>query len=90
MSPSSPPRKLRIDLVSDVVCPWCIVGYRQLERALEDLQGEIESELHWHPFELESENAPGGSEPAGPYSGEVWKLGRRQRNGQDPSDRAGR
>lgn len=52
MSPSSPPRKLRIDLVSDVVCPWCIVGYRQLERALEDLQGEIESELHWHPFEL--------------------------------------
>ncbi|MFT5575984.1 MAG: putative DsbA family dithiol-disulfide isomerase, partial [Bermanella sp.] len=29
------PTKLRIDIVSDVVCPWCIIGYRQLTKALE-------------------------------------------------------
>ena len=42
--------KLRIDIVSDVVCPWCIIGYRQLEQALAET--EIPYELHWHPFEL--------------------------------------
>jgi len=52
MNGNPAPRKLRIDLVSDVVCPWCIVGYRQLERGLEMLEGELEAEVHWHPFEL--------------------------------------
>lgn len=42
--------KLRIDIVSDVVCPWCIIGYRQLERALTETATPYE--LHWHPFEL--------------------------------------
>lgn len=42
--------KLRIDIVSDVVCPWCIIGYRQLERALAETATPYE--LHWHPFEL--------------------------------------
>ncbi|WP_062064565.1 DsbA family oxidoreductase [Cellvibrio sp. OA-2007] len=45
-----PPNKLRIDIVSDVVCPWCIIGYRQLERALAETATPYE--LHWHPFEL--------------------------------------
>lgn len=44
------PNKLRIDIVSDVVCPWCIIGYRQLERALAETATPYE--LHWHPFEL--------------------------------------
>ncbi|WP_368184611.1 DsbA family protein [Aestuariibius sp. HNIBRBA575] len=43
-------KPLRIDVVSDVMCPWCIVGYQQLTRALE-AEG-TEYELHWHPFEL--------------------------------------
>ena len=43
-------RKLRIDIVSDVVCPWCVIGYRQLATALE--QTGTEHEIHWHPFEL--------------------------------------
>jgi predicted DsbA family dithiol-disulfide isomerase len=46
------PKKLRIDIVSDVVCPWCVVGYKQLEEALSRLDGEVEAEIHWHPFEL--------------------------------------
>ena len=41
---------LRIDIVSDVVCPWCIVGYRQLALALE--RTGTRAEIHWHPFEL--------------------------------------
>ena len=43
---------LRIDIVSDVVCPWCIIGYRQLAEALK--QTNTEHEIHWHPFELNS------------------------------------
>lgn len=41
---------LRIDFISDVVCPWCIVGYRQLEQALKNTSTDYE--IHWHPFEL--------------------------------------
>ncbi|WP_373080409.1 DsbA family protein [Zhongshania sp.] len=44
------PRKLRIDIVSDVVCPWCVIGYRQLAEALE--ASGTAHEIHWHPFEL--------------------------------------
>ena len=41
---------LRIDIVSDIVCPWCVVGYRQLAEALK--QTHTDHEIHWHPFEL--------------------------------------
>ncbi|MEQ9490729.1 MAG: DsbA family oxidoreductase [Alphaproteobacteria bacterium] len=43
---------IRIDIVSDVVCPWCIVGYKQLEPAMDALREKADFELHWHPFEL--------------------------------------
>ncbi|MEN8625786.1 DsbA family oxidoreductase [Psychrobacter proteolyticus] len=48
MSTSEKP--LRIDIVSDVVCPWCVIGYRQLAAALE--QTNTSYTIHWHPFEL--------------------------------------
>jgi predicted DsbA family dithiol-disulfide isomerase len=41
---------LRIDIVSDVMCPWCVIGYRQLAIALEATG--VDHEIHWHPFEL--------------------------------------
>lgn len=41
---------LRIDIVSDVVCPWCAIGYGQLAEALK--QTNTKYEIHWHPFEL--------------------------------------
>ncbi len=50
--------KVQIDFVSDVVCPWCIVGYKQLERALEATG--IEAEIRFHPFELNPQMAPEG------------------------------
>jgi predicted DsbA family dithiol-disulfide isomerase len=43
---------LRIDFVSDVVCPWCAVGLASLEQAIERLRGEVDVELHFRPFEL--------------------------------------
>lgn len=45
-----PTSRLRIDIVSDVVCPWCVIGYHQLRHAL--AQTDIAADIHWHPFEL--------------------------------------
>lgn len=50
MSDTSMPTPIQIDIVSDVVCPWCIVGYLQLQQAL-DLTG-ITAAPRWQPFEL--------------------------------------
>ncbi len=52
IQPGAAPMPLRVDLVSDVVCPWCIVGYKQFERALESRKHAIDLDLHWHAFEL--------------------------------------
>ena len=49
---SAAPKPMRIDIVSDVVCPWCVIGYKQLQEALRRLEGEVEAEIRWHPFEL--------------------------------------
>jgi predicted DsbA family dithiol-disulfide isomerase len=51
---------LRIDLVSDIACPWCAIGYRRLEQALEMLNNEIDVELVWQPFELNPDMPPEG------------------------------
>lgn len=47
---TSTPPTLQIDIVSDVMCPWCVVGYRQLAAALEAT--DTPHEIRWHPFEL--------------------------------------
>jgi|TARA_B110000879_G_scaffold168831_1_gene218576 predicted DsbA family dithiol-disulfide isomerase len=44
--------KIKIDVVSDVVCPWCIVGYKRLEKAIAELDIADKIELEWQPFEL--------------------------------------
>jgi predicted DsbA family dithiol-disulfide isomerase len=55
------PRTLHIDFVSDVVCPWCVVGLGGLQTALETLKAEgIEAEIAFQPFELNPEMAPEG------------------------------
>ena len=51
-------KTLRIDIISDVMCPWCIVGYRQLSAALEATG--TAHEIHWHPFELNPDMPPEG------------------------------
>lgn len=44
--------KIRIDFVSDVSCPWCVIGLRSLEDALVLLEGQVTAEVHFQPFEL--------------------------------------
>ncbi len=44
--------RMKIDFVSDVSCPWCVIGLQSLEAALGKLGGEISPELHFQPFEL--------------------------------------
>ncbi len=44
--------KVTIDVVSDVVCPWCYIGKRRLEKAIDQLKDTLEVEVHYHAFEL--------------------------------------
>ena len=57
-------KQLRIDFVSDVVCPWCAVGLASLEQALRQLQGEVEAEIHVQPIELDPNTPADGVEVA--------------------------
>jgi predicted DsbA family dithiol-disulfide isomerase len=52
MTDQSAPFSLQVDVVSDVVCPWCIIGYKQLQKALGLLAEPVDLSLRWHPFEL--------------------------------------
>lgn len=54
------PAQLTIDIVSDVACPWCAVGYKGLERALEALGDRVDAKIAWHPFELSPGTPPEG------------------------------
>jgi predicted DsbA family dithiol-disulfide isomerase len=53
---------LKIDFVSDISCPWCAVGLGALEQALGALQGTVNAELHFKPFELNPQMPPGGQD----------------------------
>jgi predicted DsbA family dithiol-disulfide isomerase len=56
--------RLTIDIWSDVMCPWCIIGYKQLQSGLATLAGEIDADIRWHPFELNPEMPPEGEDSA--------------------------
>jgi predicted DsbA family dithiol-disulfide isomerase len=45
-------KPLLIEIASDVVCPWCYIGKRRLEKALASLGGEVEARIEWLPFQL--------------------------------------
>jgi predicted DsbA family dithiol-disulfide isomerase len=55
-------QKLRIDFVSDVSCPWCIIGLKALEQALDRVSDSVEAELHFQPFELNPNMVPEGQD----------------------------
>jgi predicted DsbA family dithiol-disulfide isomerase len=44
--------KIKVDVVSDVVCPWCYIGKRRLERAIQQVANEVDVEVRHLPFEL--------------------------------------
>src|SRR6201995_6050683 len=65
---------LHIDVVSDLVCPWCFIGARRLEQAIESLGGEPPS-VAFHPFLLD---------PSTPADGVELRSLRRRKYGGDP------
>jgi predicted DsbA family dithiol-disulfide isomerase len=50
---------IEIDVISDVMCPWCYIGKRRLEKALAMLPG-IEVDIRWRPFQLDHTIPEGG------------------------------
>src|SRR5687767_5407102 len=43
---------LYVDVISDVICPWCFIGKRRLEKAVAALDGSHEVRVRWLPFQL--------------------------------------
>jgi predicted DsbA family dithiol-disulfide isomerase len=62
MNTSSQPSlpALKIDFVSDVVCPWCAIGLASLEQALAAVGEEVQASLHFQPFELDPQQPAEG------------------------------
>jgi predicted DsbA family dithiol-disulfide isomerase len=56
------PTPIKIDFVSDVVCPWCAIGLKSLEQALQNIGSDVAVELHFQPFELNPQMAPEGED----------------------------
>ena len=54
------PKPLFIEVASDVICPWCYIGKRRLEKALALLDGEVEARIAWLPFQLNPDMPAGG------------------------------
>ncbi len=44
--------KIKVDIVSDVVCPWCYIGKRRVEKAMDSLADKYDFEVSYFPFEL--------------------------------------
>jgi len=54
--------KIKLDIVSDVMCPWCIIGYKHLEAAIIELGLQDRVEIEWQPFELNPDMPAQGEE----------------------------
>lgn len=68
---------LKIDFVSDIVCPWCAIGLSALEIALSRLEGEVAVQLHFQPFELHPDMGPEGAEVV-PYLSKKYGMSAEQ------------
>ena len=55
-------KKIHLDIVSDIACPWCAIGYARLEQAMAQLAADFTFTIEWHAFELRPEQS-GQSEP---------------------------
>ena len=53
---------LKIDFVSDVSCPWCVIGLRAFDQALANVKADITANIHFQPFELNPQMGPEGQE----------------------------
>ncbi|MCK8083670.1 DsbA family oxidoreductase [Vibrio sp. 1CM24A] len=73
--------KLKLEIISDVVCPWCIIGYNNLQAAIKELDVADKIEIEWLPFELN---------PDMPAEGENLRdhVKRKYGSSREDSDRA--
>ena len=55
--------RVTVDVWSDVVCPWCYIGKRRFERAVAELDGEIDVDVRYRPYQLDPTASPGKSQP---------------------------
>ncbi|ALJ11396.1 DsbA family oxidoreductase [Sphingopyxis macrogoltabida] len=56
--------RLTVDIVSDVMCPWCIIGWLKFERVMAHFAGRLDFRVQWHPFELNPDMPPEGEDAA--------------------------
>lgn len=54
---------ITIDIVSDIACPWCAIGYARLDRAMTELRDEMAFDVTWHAFELNPDQQKGQGMP---------------------------
>ena len=81
--------KLKIDIVSDVVCPWCTIGYKRLEKAIAELGIEDQIEIEWQPFQL-NPNMPAEGQNVQEHLAEKYGLSTEQlKDSQDQMTEAG-
>jgi predicted DsbA family dithiol-disulfide isomerase len=64
---------MKVEIWSDVVCPWCYIGKRRFERALSAFEGAADVEVQWHAFQLNPEQPRGVRTTHGEYL--MTKLG---------------
>lgn len=74
------PVPITIDVFSDVMCPWCLIGFGQLSKALASLEGEIDAEVIWRPYELNPDMPQEGEQQAKYLQ---RKYGRSERQGAE-------
>lgn len=55
-------KTIQVDIVSDVVCPWCIIGYKRLAQTIDEMGIADQVKTEWHPFEINPGMPPEGEE----------------------------
>ncbi|NYF33271.1 DsbA family oxidoreductase [Sphingopyxis sp. JAI108] len=56
--------RLSVDIVSDVMCPWCIIGWLKFRKVIDHFAGRLDFRVQWHPFELNPDMPPEGEDAA--------------------------
>ena len=62
--PSATLPRISVDIVSDVMCPWCIIGWLKFQPVMEHFTGRLEFRVQWHPFELNPQMPREGEDAA--------------------------
>ncbi|MER8461884.1 DsbA family protein [Mesorhizobium sp. M1396] len=58
----SEPNAITVDVVSDVVCPWCFIGQKRLDKAVAAVGGDVDVNIRWRPFQLDPTIPPQGKD----------------------------